>query len=137
MEVKQCDFCRRPHQMLSNKLCTVCVVKLDEDFIKIRDYIYDHEGAGAEEVSVATGVPKKSILYLLKEERLSIGGEVEGALLLCESCKKPVRSGRLCASCKNEVMSSMQQATGAVVKPKQVKKEEEERSIKGSAKLQT
>jgi len=112
-------------------------MKLDEDFIKVRDYLYDFEGAGIDEVSDATRVPRKSILYLLKEERLSVSGEIVGAgLLTCESCKKPISTGRMCAGCKNEVRSSMQQATSAPVKPKQVAKEEEEESIKGSAKLQ-
>jgi len=139
MEIKQCDFCRRPHQTLGNRVCRECLIKLDEDMVKIRGYLYDHDRAGIEEVSNATGVTKKSIMYLLKEERLSIveGDSGRDGVLTCESCKKPIDTGRMCASCKKDVMSAMQQSVSAVKLPKQeTKKEEEEKSIKGSAKLQ-
>ena len=85
MEVKQCGFCRMPYQSQGNKICSDCLIKLDEDFIKIRDYLYEHDRAGIEEVSEATGVPRKSIFNLLKEERLIVGDEngYSGGILKC------------------------------------------------------
>jgi len=138
MEIKQCDFCRRLHQTLSSKTCRDCLVMLDEDLSKIRKYLYDNEGAGVEEVSEATGVPKKSIMFLLKEERLSVvegSGDGSRGMLSCESCKKPIMTGRLCVSCKKEVMSAMQNAAPAPA-PKKKAEAEEEKNIKGVAKLQ-
>ena len=137
MEVKQCDFCRVPFQSYGSKICKDCMQKMDEAWFLVRDYLYENDRAGIEEVSYATGVSKKAIMYLLKEERLLVGdenGDV-GGFLKCEACKKPINTGRMCKSCKNQVLSEMQQVVTVVKKPKQVKKEEEEESMDGVAKL--
>jgi len=138
MQVKQCDFCRMPFQSFGNKICKDCHMQIDLDFFKVRDYLYEHEGAGIEEVAEATGVPRKSIIFMLKEERLSVtdakGGS--GGYLKCESCKRPINTGRMCAACKNEVLKALQ-PNAPVSKPKPLPKEElEEENFKGVAKLQ-
>ena len=137
MDVKQCEFCRMLYQSPGKKLCGDCIIKLDDDFLKIREYLYDHDGAGIEEVSEATGVSRKAIFYLLKEERLIVGnedGEANG-VLTCESCKRPIHTGKLCAGCKNEVLTALHQSVSAVRKPPQRPKETSEESFKGVAKL--
>ena len=138
MEVKQCGFCRMPYQSHGNKICSDCLIKLDEDFIKIRDYLYEHDRAGIEEVSEATGVPRKSIFYLLKEERLIVGDENgnSGGILKCESCKRPINTGRMCAGCKKEVLSAIQESVGAVSRTKRRTEKPDKDSIRGVAKLQ-
>ena len=138
MEVKQCAFCRVPYQSMGGRLCSECLIKLDEDFVKIRDYLYDHDGAGIEEVSEATGVTRKVIFYLLKEERLIVGDENGNAnnLLTCESCKRPINTGRMCASCKKEVLSAIQENVSAVRRPRKITRDVEEESLRGVAKLQ-
>ena len=140
MEVRQCDFCRMPYQSYGSKICPDCVIKLDVDFFTIKEYLYEHDGAGVEEVSDATGVSKKSILFLLKEERLLVGddkGNV-GGFLKCESCKRPINTGRMCAGCKNEVLAAIQESVAPVNRPKRnvVDREPAEENIKGVAKLQ-
>ena len=139
MKVRQCDFCRMPYQSAGSKICGDCLLKLDEDFIEIREYLYEHDRAGIEEVSEATGVSRKSILYLLKEERLIVGDENgnSGGILKCESCKRPINTGRICAPCKKEVLSAIQESVATVRKPPKPRKEEsEEESSRGVAKLQ-
>ena len=137
MEIKQCDFCRAPFQTLGSKICGDCHTKIDEDFIKIREYLYDHDRANVEEVAEATGVSRKSIMYLLKEERLLVGeDDGAGSILKCEICKKPINTGRMCVACKKEVFSAMQESIGATAPPRRIKKEPEEDSGVGVAKLQ-
>ena len=141
MEVKQCSFCRVPFQSQSGKICRDCIIKLDKDFIKIRDYLYEHDNAGIEQVSEATGVSRKTILFLLKEERLTVGkdtGVVGGGVLSCESCKKPISTGRMCAACKKEVLSDIQESVGVISRPRRIVREEteDEDPTKGKAKLQ-
>ena len=138
MEFRQCDFCRLPYQSVGNKICSDCLMKLDDDFIQIREYLYEHDRAGIEEVSEATGVSRKSILYLLKEERLIVGDENgnSGGILKCESCKRPINTGRICLPCKKEVLSAIQESVTAVRRPKQRKEESEKESARGVAKLQ-
>ena len=138
MEIRQCDFCRAPYQSHGNKLCRECLIKLDEDFILIRDYLYEFEGAGIEEVSEATGVSRKTIMLLLKEERLIVTDDkgYSGGILKCETCRKPINTGRICASCRKEIQSAIQESVSVVKRPKRIKEETNEESIKGVAKLQ-
>jgi len=113
-------------------------MKLDLDFFKVRDYLYEHDGAGIEEVAEGTGVSRKAILYLLKEERLTVtdGHGGSGGFLTCESCKRPINTGRMCASCKNEVLKALQ-PNAPINKPKpQPAEEPEVENIKAMAKLQ-
>jgi len=124
---------------MGRRVCGECLLKLDEDFIKIREYLYDNEGAGIEEVSEETGVSRKSIFYLLKEERLIVGDEngVVNGLLTCESCKKPISTGRLCGGCKKEVIKALNDSVAPLPLPKKLMEEPpEEESFKGIAKLQ-
>jgi len=126
-----------PYQSLGKKICGDCLLKLDEDFILIREYLWEHDRAGIEEVSEATGVSRKSIMYLLKEERLIVGDENgPGGFLICESCRRPISTGRMCAACKKEVLSAIQESVGPVSMPKRKPEIVEEQSIKGVAKLQ-
>jgi len=126
---------------MGNKLCNDCLKELDEDFIIIREYLYEHDRAGIEEVSEATGVSRKSIIHLLKEERLIVGDEKDGGggILKCEACKKPINTGKMCAGCKKEIAKELQESvsTAAPIKrPKRVERTPEEDNIKGVAKLQ-
>ena len=138
MDVRQCDFCRMPYQSTGKKICGDCLLKLDEEFIAIREYLWEHDLAGIDEVSEATGVLRKSILYLLKEERLIVGDDngYGGGILVCESCRKPISTGRMCAGCKKEVLSAIQESVGPVSKPRRRPEPYEEENFKGVAKLQ-
>jgi hypothetical protein len=113
-------------------------MKIDEDFFLVKEYLYEHDRAGIEEVSEATGVSRKSIMYLLREERLLVGDDGGGnvGILTCESCRKPINTGRMCKSCKNEVIKVMNQSINVAPRPKQKTPSNEEKSIKGAAKLQ-
>ena len=139
MGFKQCEFCRRPYEDMGKRVCGECLLKLDEDFIEIREYLYDHDRAGIEEVSEATGVSRKSIFYLLKEERLIVGdenGSVNG-ILKCEACKKPIPTGRMCAGCKKAVITALNESVSAYNLPRRVVADDDEmESIRGVAKLQ-
>jgi predicted amidophosphoribosyltransferase len=110
MNIIQCNFCKKPFQSFGGRTCGNCLEKIDKDFITVRDYIYENKRADMDTVSEETGVPKQIILYLMKEGRLIIDdpdGGVQG-VLLCEVCKKPINTGRMCKDCKDKVASTMQ-----------------------------
>ena len=115
MNIIQCSFCKKPFQSLGGKICGNCLEKIDKDFIKVRDYIYDHKHANIDIVSEETEVPKQIIMYLLKEGRLIIDDPSGsgGGLLTCEVCKKPITTGRMCKDCQNTVASTMQKSIGS------------------------
>lgn len=108
MNIIQCSLCKKPFQSFGGKVCGDCLIKLDEDFIKVRDYIDENKRADIDKVAEETGVSKQAILYLLKDGRLQFdeaaGG---GGVLFCEICKKPISTGRMCNDCKNRVALTM------------------------------
>ena len=84
MDLKNCVECGRTFASKDGeKLCKRCLdKKVEDDFKKVRDYLYDHPGADISDVSEHTGVEEKN------------------SILKCKSCGKPIKSGRLCEECK-------------------------------------
>ena len=137
MNIIHCSFCKKPFQTLGSKVCVSCLEKIDKDFIKVRDYIYDHKHANIDTVSEETEVPKQIIIHLLKEGRLTIDDPSGsgGGLLTCEVCKKPISTGRMCKACQDSVTSTMKRSLSSS-QPQQPQKKPSSPSIKGSAKIQ-
>jgi len=75
------------------------MIELDEMFIKVRDYLYEHPKANVMEASEGTGVEEEVILEFLKQGRLELS---EPSLsYVCERCEKPITTGRYCQDCLN------------------------------------
>jgi len=110
MNIIQCYFCKKPFQSYGGRICGNCLEKIDKDFITVRDYIYENKHADMDKVSEETGVPKQIILHLLKEGRLIVDDPdgTGGGLLMCEVCRKPISTGRMCKDCKGKVATTMQ-----------------------------
>ena len=126
-----------PFQSLSSKICNKCLEQIDMDFVKVRDYIYEHKHSDIDIVSEETGVKKSVIIYLLKEGRLIIE-DIEGnggGMLFCEMCKKPINTGRLCKTCKDKVTITMKKNIESH-KPAESKRNDPG-NFKGSAKLKS
>ena len=133
MNIIQCSFCKKPFQSFGGRICGNCLEKIDKDFVIVRDYIYENRKADMDTVSEETGVPKQIILHLLKEGRLIIDDpEDSGGLLHCEVCRKPIRTGRMCANCKDNVSSTMQKSMET---HKEMDRQRRDASLKGAAKV--
>ena len=135
MTIIQCKLCNKPFQSLGGKTCPACLHKIDDDFITVRDYIYDNPNAKIDDVTEETGVEKSVILHLLKEGRLTLDNPDAGGELLCDLCKKPVNSGRMCRECKEKVASSMNKSIGGGKPPEPAQKEL--KASKHTAKMHT
>ena len=83
-------------------LCPECLKKDEEDFGRVRDFIYNNPQASLEEVSEETGVSTKSILEYLKEGRLMLRSNNVNILLSCELCGEPILTGRICEKCSSK-----------------------------------
>ncbi len=119
MELKNCEKCGRLFAYTGSNLCTRCNIGDEEnDFKKVRDYLYAHPGATIIEVSEETGVEEKLILKFLRDSRIEIREE-DNVLLDCERCGVPIRSGRYCDSCT----AALKREFASVLKP--MKKEKE------------
>lgn len=123
MNIISCSICKKPFQSLGRRICVNCLERIDKDFIKVRDYIYENKHANIDTVSEETEVPKQIIMYLLKEGRLTIDDPSGsgGGVLTCEVCKKPINTGRMCKACQEKVSSTMQKSIGGGKPPDQGK----------------
>jgi len=130
-------MCKKPFQTYGGRICPACLDRIDKDFITVRDYIYDNKHADIDTVAEETEVPKQIILHLLKEGRLILDDPGGGAgLLMCEVCRKPISSGRMCETCKGKVASTMNKniTTGRQTESQKKDAQRDTRSI-GAAKM--
>jgi len=104
MNVRNCRRCGKIYHYDGSPICPQCRKEEEEDFKRVKDYLYEHPGATLPEVANATKVSPEKILRFLKEERLEIVGE-SNIILECERCGKAIKTGRLCDECKKEVGS--------------------------------
>ncbi len=108
MELRNCPDCGKVFTFISRNLCPACIEKEEASFNKVEEYLEENTGATISEISRATGVAEEKIIFFLRAGRLvPIGGK---HLLECESCGKPISSGRFCAGCQAVLSSSLREA---------------------------
>ena len=134
MNIVQCTYCKKPFQSLGGRICPACLEQIDKDFITVRDYIYEHKHSNIDKIADETEVKKSVIIHLLKEGRLIIDSPDGDGLLICEMCKKPINTGRMCKECMGKVALTMDKSVSASKKPEQ---RTPEKDLKGSAKIGT
>lgn len=117
MNVKSCERCRRLFQYYGGTLmCPDCVQEIDRQFNDVKAYLYDNPGASMEILVEETGVERSYVIRWLKEGRL-VMDERHAALLDCETCGKPIRSGRYCEQCSGELRRTLQNTASSMAKP--------------------
>lgn len=101
-----CSICGRLFESNGfTELCSVCKVRDDETYMRLRDYLMQHPGTKIFDVSNVLDVPIYYIKRYLREERLEII-EKDNRFLTCEKCGNPIRSGRFCDACANEARNN-------------------------------
>lgn len=111
-ELRNCIRCGKVFAYTYNPVCNKCLEKEEEEFKRVKEHIYDNPGSTAFEVSEATGVSVEKIMKFLREERLELSSENANLFLECESCGRPIKSGRYCEECKNQIASEMKREFG-------------------------
>ena len=96
LSIRYCKNCSKPFNYKVSPYCPKCLNAIDEAFEKCRNYLDKNRFATIKELADETEVSEKIILLLLKEGRLSLEGSKD---LTCESCDKPIESGRYCLEC--------------------------------------
>lgn len=103
MEVKNCRDCGRLFNYVTGpRLCSECKQKLEDKFMEVRDYIRDNPAANIAEISENMDVSTQQIHQWIREERLIFSPD-SMVTIDCEHCGAPIRTGRFCDKCKNEV----------------------------------
>jgi flagellar operon protein (TIGR03826 family) len=114
MDVRNCRRCGKMYQFMGSYICMNCARQDDEDFQKVKEYVLDHPGASPVDVSEATGVEIKTISRFLREGRLEAEGlelEVDETEMVCENCRRPIKSGRFCESCAQNLQRQLKKAS--------------------------
>ncbi len=109
-ETKVCVRCKRMFTYLGygHFYCPMCRKTDEEDFKKVKDYIFENGTAPAMEVSEKTGISLERINQYLKEGRLEIP-ENSPIFIKCEMCYVDIRSGRLCPDCASKLTHAMRE----------------------------
>ncbi len=103
MNVRNCRSCGRIFNYVGGMgICPACREKLEQKFQEVKDYIREHKGVGINEVSEACDVEPNQIRQWLREDRLELAPD-SAIQLACESCGAPIRSGRFCEKCTNNM----------------------------------
>ena len=105
---KNCRICGRVFSHPRNTLCPECMIRDEEDFQKVREFLKEFPGSKIDKVEEYTQVSRRKILKYLKEQRIELA-ENSPDLLKCAKCGSPIRTGMYCADCyrkfTNEVKS--------------------------------
>lgn len=103
MNIRNCRVCGRVFNYLSGApVCQVCKESLEAKFQEVKEYIREHRGVGISEVAEACDVDPAQIRQWLKDDRLEVT-EDSAIFLNCESCGAPIRSGKFCEKCKDNM----------------------------------
>ena len=111
-DLRNCSRCGRIFGYVGRPICSYCIEEEEDEFKKVKDYLYDYPGSTVFEVSDATDVEVEKIMRFLREERLQISSENTNLLLECEKCGRPVNMGRFCQNCKEDLKQSMRKEFG-------------------------
>ena len=109
MAIINCRKCHKVFEAFSgfSSVCPQCIVKEEEDFKRVKSFVWDHPGVTVDEVSQICDVSPHDVREWLREERLSLKEGVAAGLLTCDICGKPILAGRLCEKCREKARSEM------------------------------
>ena len=102
MATKICTNCNMPfNQVRNEEQCPACAASGDATFRRIKEYLYEHQGASASELVSVLGVSMRQIRQFLREDRLEVVGDGYSGLR-CDKCGANIKTGRYCEACGRE-----------------------------------
>jgi len=107
MDFTNCVRCGKLFNRGTIPICESCVKREEEDFLRIKDFIYENPNSSMSKVAEGTGVSLKRILKYLKEGRLELSPDVIGNDFTCERCDAPITTGKYCKKCQAEFSSEV------------------------------
>ncbi len=107
-DVRNCRKCGKIFSYLGGPpICPACKQVDEEDFKRIKEYLYKNPGAGLNQVSVELEIGVEKIKRFLKEGRLEIVSAEGNMFLECENCGKSIKSGRFCDECEKDLAANL------------------------------
>ena len=122
MDVKNCKDCGRLFNYVGGvQLCPACKDKLEDKFKEVKDFIQDNGKSTLEEVSEKCEVSVKQLKQWIREERLTFSDD-SPITVECESCGAPIKSGRFCKNCSDNLANGFKDAFAKPVKQEKVER---------------
>jgi len=107
-DVRNCKKCGKIYSHLGGPpLCPACRKEEEDDFKRVKEYLYENPGASITQVSTELNISIEKIKRFLREGRLEITNEDGNLLLECEKCGKSIKSGRYCEACEREMTARL------------------------------
>lgn len=107
-DVRNCKRCGRIFNYIGGApLCQACKDDDEDEFKKIKEYLYANPGAPMSLVATELDISVEKIKRFLREGRLEIVGDEPNFVLDCESCGKSIKTGRYCDACEKELASGL------------------------------
>ncbi len=103
--IKNCPRCGKLYVEVGQKMCHVCYEKELADEKIVADFVREHRKATLKEIVEGTGVSEKVVIRMIKQGRFIESG-IEIAYP-CESCGKPITSGKLCKKCSENIRKEL------------------------------
>ncbi len=91
-------------------ICPACKDAMEAKFQEVKNYLRENKGVGINQVAEACNVEPQQITQWLREDRLEVT-EDSAMMLNCEGCGAPIRSGKYCEKCRNNMGSALKQIT--------------------------
>jgi len=121
MDLRNCPRCGKIFAYDGkNKICNVCKNSEENEFQKVKDFLWDNPNATIEEVHNATEVERDLIIKFVREGRLVAEGLSFDFMIECERCGTPISSGRYCDKCQETLVEGFH--TGPDKKKRPIKK---------------
>lgn len=117
--------------------CELCDGIEYDDYGKVRKYLEVHNGANISQIEEATGVSRKAIQQMVKEERFDVT-QNSRISLYCERCHKQIHTGRFCSKCELEYHREMEEKNRSIrnIKMEGFGMEKESKDNKGAKRFE-
>ena len=114
-DVRNCRKCGKIYNYIGGSpICPVCKQGEEDDFQKVKEYLYENPGANITQVSIELDIGVEKIKRFLKDGRLEITGDDGNMILECENCGKSIKSGRFCETCERDLAAGFRSAAGQI-----------------------
>ncbi|MCK8824169.1 flagellar protein [Fuchsiella alkaliacetigena] len=136
MDLKNCSRCGQLFTPITsrNKICRDCQQEEEEDFRKVKEYIYDNFQPTLVETSEETGVSVKRIKKFIREGRL-IEMDLSDFKVECKRCEADIVEGDYCKECRNELSEGLKSQSKK--KQSEEPQEPKEQEIKQKGRMYT
>ena len=110
-DVRNCRKCGKIFNYIGGApICPACREKEEEDFQRVKKYLYENPGASLTQVSTELEISVEMIKRFLREGRLEIANDAGNLVLECENCGRSIKTGRFCPDCERNLASGFKSA---------------------------